>query len=363
VASSEAIAITGYGMRTAVGNDAVQTASAVRAGISRFASWEPIGVAFEEAAGVNASALPEGSADEPWVAKASELVSLPLHEALWSAGVYDFALLRAAFPRARVGAYVATPYPDRTGVSPEAFRLFGLEAREHCISPARADHVTIVPTEHTAGITALDRAAADLRAGKVDYAVVGALDSLLHADYLKKLWADGRLKLPGQSDGLVPGEAGAVAILERESDARLRRAPIFGWIGAAAVDREAIPLGPDHPIRAEAASRVVRAALEANAAGRAPQRAIVDLSGERWRSIEWALVETRCMGGLSMAGWRLWHPADCLGDVGAATGLVHLVLALRAFARGYGGDGAILLVSASERGERSAMCVFPPAEG
>jgi 3-oxoacyl-[acyl-carrier-protein] synthase-1 len=355
-----AIAITGYGMRTAVGNDAVQTAAAVRAGINRFGTWTALGVTFDDETGVNAAALPEGSPDEPWVGKASDLVALPLREALWGAGVYDFLAIRGASAGARVGAYVATPYSDRAGVSPQAFRLFSIEAQEHCISPAHADHVTLVSLDHVAGAAALERAAADLRAGKTDYAVVGALDSLLHGDYLKALWASGRLKVPGQTDGLLPGEAAAVVVMERESDARRRRARIFGWLGAGVIEHEALPIGPEHPIRADAASRAVRAALERNE--RKPERAIVDLTGERWRSLEWALVETRCLGELATARFRLWHPADCLGDVGAATGLVQLALALRGFARGYCGDGPVLLVSASDRGERSAMMVLPPGE-
>jgi 3-oxoacyl-[acyl-carrier-protein] synthase I len=362
VPDSEPIAITGFGMRTAVGNDAVQTAAAVRAGISRFRSWESLGATFDEAAGVTASILPEGSADEPWVAKASDLVTLPLHEALWSAGVYDFAEIRRALPQSRVGAYVATPYPDRAGVSRDAFRLFAIEAREHCIAPAPADSVVLSSCDHAAGATALARAVDDLRAGTIDYAVVGALDSMLHGDYLKSLWANGRLKLPGQPDGLVPGEAAAIVVLERESGAKLRHARVFGRLGEAAFEHETVPIGPDYPIRAEAAGRAVRTALERNAHAGRPERAIVDLSGERWRSLEWALVETRCLGEFASASWRLWHPADCLGDMGAASGIVHLGLALRSFARGYGGRGPILLVSASERGERAAVCVFPPTE-
>jgi 3-oxoacyl-[acyl-carrier-protein] synthase-1 len=297
------------------------------------------------------------------VAKASELVTLPLHEALWGARVYDFTETRRASPGVRVGAYLATPYADRAGVSRDASRLFAVEAHEHCISPARADDVVIVPCDHAAGAVALDRASSDLRAGKVDYAVVGAFDSLLHGEFLRSLWAEGRLKIPEQAEGLVPGEAGAVVVLQRGADAMRAHARIRGWLGATVVEHEAVAIGPEHPIRAEAASRAVRAALERNAGGGRPERAIVDLSGERWRSLEWALVETRCLSELATASWRLWHPADCLGDVGAATGIVHLVLALRAFARGYGGNGAILLASASERGERSATCVFPPGEG
>jgi len=358
----ESVVVTGIGMRTPIGNDAVQTASAVRAGINRFALWEALGTAFEDDAGVVASFLPDELGDEPWVGKAIDLVPEPLHEALWSSGLFDFGEVRAWNQRVQVGAYIATPYEDRAGVSKEAFRLFAIEARQHCIAPAHADFVQVVSCDHAAGIMAVDRAAQDLQTHKIDFAVVGGLDSLLHADYLKALWAEGRLKLPTHADGLLPGEAAAVVVLERARDAEARGAPILARLGEAAIDHEALPLGPEYPIRAEGSSRAISAALARMGGPGRVERIIVDLSGERWRSLEWALVETRCLGGLPQE-WQLWHPADCLGDIGAATSIVHLCLALRAFARGYGGGGAILLAAASPRGERAALAVFPAQEG
>jgi 3-oxoacyl-[acyl-carrier-protein] synthase-1 len=355
------IAVTGIGLRSPVGNDAVQTAAAVRAGINRFAPWQAQGVEFDDEAGVVASALPDDLGDAPWVEKAIDLVPEPIHEALWGSRLFDFAEARRRKPRVQIGAYIATPYSDRAGVDKDAFRLFAIEAREHCIAPARADAVQIFSCDQAAGILALERAVADLRGGKVDFAVVGAFDSLLHAAHLQALWGQGRLKLPLRADGLVPGEAAAVAVLERLTDARSRGAPLLARLGEAAIDREATPLGPEHPIRGEGLGRAVTAALERAGAPERIERVISDLTGERWRSLEWAIVETRCLGGLRH-GWQLWHPADCLGDVGAATSIVHLVLAARAFARGYGGAGGILLAASSPRGERAAVTVFP-AEG
>ncbi len=359
--SDRSIVVTGIGMRTPAGNDAVQTASAVRAGVNRFSRWEAVGVTFDDEAGVIASFLPDDLGDLAWVEKAEELTPAPIHEALWQAKLYDLVEARLSQPRARVAAYVATPYPDRPGVSEEAYRLFALQAREHCIAPAKADEVHLVPGEHVAGLLALARAADDLRAGKVDFAVVGAADSLLHSELLSSLAAEGRLKTPLRPSGLIPGEAAVVLVLERARDAARRGAPALGRLGAVAVDREETPLGPDQPIRAEGASRAVMAALEQNGGPARLHRAIVDLTGERWRALEWALVETRCLGELP-AGWQLWHPADCLGDLGAAAGLANVALTLRAFARGYGGAGGVLVSAAAARGERAATCVFPAQE-
>ncbi len=253
---------------------------------------------------------------------------------------------------------MATPDPGRPGVSDSAQRLFAIEAREHCIAPARADEVHLIPGEHAAGLAALARAAADLRAGAADFAVVGAVDSLLHTPLLASLLAEGRLKSPARPAGLIPGEGAVVLLLERAADAARRGARPLARLGAIALETEAEPIGPGRPIRAEAAGRSVRAALADSGGPGRIHRAICDLTGERWRSIEWALLETRCLGELA-AGWRLWHPADCLGDLGAASGLAGVVLAVRAFARGYGGPDGVLISSASAAGQRAAACVFP----
>jgi 3-oxoacyl-[acyl-carrier-protein] synthase-1 len=348
-------------MRTPVGNDAVQTASAVRAGVNRFGRWEAMDLEFDGEAGVIASVLPDDLGDAAWVEKAEEMAPGPIYEALWQAKLYDLVEVRQARGRAHVTAYVATPYPDRPGVTQEAYRLFSLQAREHCIAPARADEVHLIPGDHVAGLAALARAVDDLRAGKTDVAVIGAVDSLLHGQLLTSLAAEGRLKTPLRPSGLIPGEAAVVLILERARDAAKRGAPVLGRVGAVAIDREETPLGPNQPIRAEGASRAVLAALERNGGPARVHRAIVDLTGERWRSLEWALVETRCLGELPY-GWQLWHPADCVGDLGAATGLANVALALRAFARGYGGPDGVLISAAAARGERAATCVFPAQE-
>jgi 3-oxoacyl-[acyl-carrier-protein] synthase I len=353
----ETVVITGIGMRTAVGNDAVQTAAAVRASITRFARWEAIGTAFEEEAGVVAASVPERLGDLPWTEKAGDLVAQPLHEALWDAELYDLVAVRG---RARVGAYIATPYADRAGVSEDAFRLFAIEAREHCVAPAKVDRVMLFSADHAAGLTALERAVTDLRNGQLDVAIVGGVDSHLHGEHLRALSGEERLKTADRPDGLVPGEGAAIVVLERARDANARGVKPLARVAAVALDREAIPLGREHPIRAEGLSRAVAKALEDGAAAEI-HRVIADLSGERWRSLEWALMETRVLGELPH-GWQLWHPADCFGDMGAASSVAHLCLAVRAFARGYGGAGSIMIVAASARGERGAACVLP-AEG
>lgn len=354
----DAIVITGMGALTSVGNDAVQSASAVRASVVRFANWEPGGGADEGDAGLVAAALPGDLGDAPWVEKAAELAQHPVHEALWQAELFDFAEIRRTRPRTRLGAYVAAPNVDRPGVDKDAYRLFAVEAQRHCIAPAQADEVKIITADHAAGGLAIAQAMADLRAGQVDFAVVGGLDSLLHSVYLRVLLEEGRLKSPETPAGLIPGEAAAVVVLERAAEAAQRGAKVLGLLGNVATEREPEPHRPAAAIEGKALSRAVARAIEQGGGAARFGGIVTDLNGERWRSLEWALVETRTLGGLA-PGWEMWHPADCVGDIGAATGVFHLVLALRAFARGYGGTAGTLMTAASVGGERVVVSVFP----
>jgi 3-oxoacyl-[acyl-carrier-protein] synthase I len=354
--TAESMVVTGIGMRTPVGNDAVQTAAAVRAGIARFAAWEP-GAVLDGAPACLTAGLPENYGDIPWVEKVDDLVSQPLHEALWDAGLYDFTELRGR-TRGLVGAYLATPYPDRAGVPEDAYASFVAEAAQRLEGPGHIDQVALVAYDHASGLAALNQAIAELAAQKVDVALVIGIDSLLHSPFVNELDEDGFLKLSDRPHGLLPGEAAAVLVVERARDAKARKADARLRIGAIALDMEKTPLGESHPIRGEGASRAVNAALAADRRGKQIHRVITDMSGERWRALEWALVETRCLHALA-EGWQHWHPADCTGDVGAASGVVHAALAARAFARGYAGAGGMLLFAASRRGERAAATLWP----
>jgi 3-oxoacyl-[acyl-carrier-protein] synthase-1 len=356
---SAEIVVTGIGLLTAVGNDAVQSAAAVRAGISRLEGWEAGGTSHGEPA-IVAARLPVNYGNIPWLEKFEDLLLQPMHEALWDAGLYEFAELRAR-SRGLLGLYLATPYADRAGVTAGAYREFMAQAKDISNVNARVDHVEVVAHDHAAGIRALQLAVQQLSAETVDVAIVAGVDSLLHVPHLRELAAGGFLKLPGVPHGLMPGEAAAVLVLERRRDARARKAVALAHIGALALQQEAVPLGEDHPIRGEGASQAVASALAAD--GRAAQirRVITDMSGERWRAIEWAIVETRCLGALS-PGWQHWHPADCFGDVAAASGIAHAVLTVRAFARRYAGGGGVLLFAASHRGQRAAATLWPAGE-
>jgi 3-oxoacyl-[acyl-carrier-protein] synthase-1 len=395
------VVITGMGMRTAVGNTAVQSCASVRAGISRFAEWPYFSAAAgdaesedEEPSGVVVSAMSDDFGDEPWTEKVFDALIEPLHEALWAAKRYDLLTSRN---QSRIGVYLATPCADRLPSardeaaelgadeeedelddildesdleagkvdqdedaafdgedSYEAFRVDVVDFFEDLLGKTA---IKLFPLDHASGLIAIAHAINDLERDEVDLCLVAGMDSLLDSQYLAELFERGVLKTEDTSSGLIPGEAAAVLVLEREENAAARGVAPIAKVASVAVGKEIDSLDEQAPPTGRALTQVLRAAVK-QAGGPDQFGAVyVDLTGERSRFLEWALVETRCMH-VFPRGWRIYHPADCLGDVGAAFGIVATVLAARALQRGYAPSNGVLVCSSSQRGERSAACLF-----
>lgn len=81
-----------------------------------------------------------------------------------------------------------------------------------------------------------------------------------------------------------------------------------------------------------------------------------DLNGERYRSDEWGFVALRCHDVL-LDATAYTSGVGSWGDVGAATGVLNIVLATQAWARGYAPHPSALVFGGSEAGQRCAVVV------
>ena len=69
--------------------------------------------------------------------------------------------------------------------------------------------------------------------------------------------------------------------------------------------------------------------------------------------MEWGLAKTRVLAGLPdrpdiPGSGEFWHPADCTGDTGAASGILDCIWGMDAIQKGYGGGHQVLVWGASE---------------
>jgi 3-oxoacyl-[acyl-carrier-protein] synthase-1 len=79
-----------------------------------------------------------------------------------------------------------------------------------------------------------------------------------------------------------------------------------------------------------------------------------DLNGERFRNEEFAFAQLRTQEAFVDANNYL-SPADCWGDVGAASGPLYVALAAASKQRGYAKGAFPLLWAGSDGGYRSAL--------
>ena len=103
----------------------------------------------------------------------------------------------------------------------------------------------------------------------------------------------------------------------------------------------------------EGLSQAISRAL-ASASPRLVDDVYCDLNGERYRSEEWGFCVLRVQEHLRFGGEWL-AATDCWGDMGAASGVLSCVLAVRAWARGYARGPRALLWGSSDHGLRAAL--------
>ena len=340
--------VTGAGMHTPVGTSAVQTSASLRAGISRLAAWPHHGHAGEPL--VVGSVAADGK-DAAWVEKAVPILTPALYKALWQAGLYEHT-----YHRRRVGLFIATPSPTRTGVHPDLLADYGEYLGDVWTELAGNAAVHPVARAQVGGAVALAQACEALARGELDAAVVAGYESQLDGPYLDELIADGRLRTGDRPGGIIPGEGAAAFVLETGEAARARRAPVLARLVAVALESEPEGWSPRRPSQAAALGRALQTVLAADPG--AYHRLIADHTGERWRFREWALAEPRALGSLPPR-WALWHPADSLGDIGAAFVPLAVGWATQAFARKYAGPGGIVIAAMNDTGERAALTLMP----
>jgi 3-oxoacyl-[acyl-carrier-protein] synthase-1 len=361
------LVISGAGAVTPVGLSAGATCAALRAGIARLVGFEDYEVPGGDVPSLPVAAgrvplewFTGGPVEESWPGheRFAAPIPIPVHVHV-PPGLERLTALaghaaREACASAKLGAgsagfglYLATDERD----SAEA-----LAATLRDSLPAKPELVRTFPLGRAAGLLALAHAARHVSEGRVTTALVGGVDSLLRNDVLVRLDEAGRLKSATAADGFLPGEAAAFVVIERLASARARGARALARLLAAAAADEPTA-GTNDPCQGEGLTAAIRTVTE-EAGGRDGCTVVCDLNGERLRALEWALVNARLSH--TVRGFvDLWHPADCVGDTGAAGGVLSTLWAAKALEQGYAAPAHILLWGASDGPTRAAAWLEP----
>jgi len=187
--------------------------------------------------------------------------------------------------------------------------------------------------------------------------IVAGVDSLLAAPTIQA-YEERDLVLTSQnSDGFIPGEAASAVLVQ----APRRGAPprlICRGLGFGA---EQATEDSEQPLRADGLTKAIRDALaDAGCTLGDLDFRITDIAGSQYRFKEATLALSRILR-TRKEEFDLWHPADCVGEVGATIGGVMIAVADAACREEYSKGNHILFHLGNDDDKRAAM-VFSFAE-
>jgi 3-oxoacyl-[acyl-carrier-protein] synthase-1 len=329
------LAVLAAGMASAVGLDAPACCAAIRARLDGFAETR-----FGLPGGGRLVGAPV-PLPEPWrgVPRLARLVLGPIRECL-GAG----RLEAAAVP-----LLLGLAEPLRPG------RPEGLEAElraelELALGGPLHPSSRLLAQGRVAAANAVRHASELLAAGRAERVLVAGVDSYLLGPTVVALGGRRRLLTPANSDGFVPGEAAAALLLGPPGPAPL-------GVVAAGFGVEPAPIESGEPLRADGLTAAFRQALAA--AGIPMARVgwrIGTMSGEQYWFKEHDLAVARLLRGRHEAV-ELWHPADGIGETGAASLACCLVLAFEAARKGWAPGDPVLVAASDDDGRCAALLV------
>ena len=335
--SAAPVSILGCGMMTGVGLTAEASCAAIRCAIDNFQETRFIARGGEWIMG---SEVP---LDEPWrgIPKLARLLAGPLKECLDlipDTAPETIPVLLAVAEEERPGRLdgLGTPLFYQTS------ELLGVRFHERS---------EVIPQGRVGGAVALYRASRMINEEGFPYVIVAGVDSYLVAGTLNAYDERERLLTPNNSDGFIPGEAGGALLVGPVSNGGLVCQGMGFAVEKAMIDSE-------EPLRADGLTQAIRRAFNATGLtmGDLDYR-ITDISGEQYYFKEAALALSRLLQERKEE-FDIWHPADCIGEVGAAALPSMLSMMQVAGRKNYAPGSRPLAHLGSDDGKRAAIVLL-----
>ncbi len=336
--------VVAVGARTALGLRAESSAAAVRAAISRIgdhpmlldAVGEPVRCALDRQ-------LPFTVLGRP---RMLALATSALREVLGK-------VLPANEPPAVVHLLLALP-DFRPGFDKREGEDLLRELQSTSIPGVARLQIEPVAGGHGAFFVALDAATRRIAERRIEWCVVGGVDSHFESRTLAWMEAEGLLAREGVRNGFIPGEAAGMLALSSRGERVRRGLPALARVRAVACGREPRSIDSDAGLLGEGLSDVVRRVTDGlHAAADRVHDIYCDINGERHRSDEWGFTALRLPTAFrDPTDYRT--PVSCWGDVGAASGALGCMLATQAWSRRYARGPRALVWGSSPSGLRGA---------
>lgn len=338
------LAITGVNVITAIGQDAAMTAAAVRAGISRFSEFED----YLDGNGnpITVARIRGIEDDRDSVARMNATAARSL-ENLFN----EYFLVGVRRP-SRIHLFLGASSEERPGPRYDERCRYPLQriVEEWAVNA----ELHAVPQGNASLHCAMIQVGQLLENDPAALCIIGGIDSLLGDSVLSWFEQDSRLKSIsyGCHQGLIAGEAVGFLVIEDPARARQANRPILACVTGLGQAEEPLPRDSKAMSRGTGLTDACRKALTG---GKEKEIRYIfgDLNGENFRALEWCMAESRSFKSRDQLS-PLWTPANCYGDIGAASGVVLTAVAVQGFVRGWL-KGPALIFCSDDHGSRGAL--------
>ena len=342
----DSVCIVGTGALTSVGLTAPATAAAVRAGIANF-NEHPYMI-DQEADPYVLAMVPTLDADLIGVERYLQLAGPAIEEALGPLAAIGKSLgeiyVLIGIPEERPGLPHDLAVSITRRVNEIKFENFGV-----------ADSV-VLPKGHSSGLMALGAAAREISRHTCEFCLIGGVDSYIDPDTLDWLEDNDQIHKPLNAWGFIPGEAASFCLVCSQETAQRYDMPVLARLSAISVEIEANRIKTETVCVGKGLTKAVRNCLEQQPSGCRIDYTICDQNGEAYRADEFGFMIARLSKHFVDASDYM-TPADCWGDVGAASGPLFINLVAYAAEKGYAKGLNTLLWTSSEGGERAAAII------
>jgi 3-oxoacyl-[acyl-carrier-protein] synthase-1 len=207
------------------------------------------------------------------------------------------------------------------------------------------------PIGRAGALVALRDAVNDIEEDATRSIIVGGVDTFLDLRLLGALGAEHRILGRHVMDGFIPGEGAAFLVLAAAADERSSTTATITVLGAASSDDPGHRYGND-PARGEGlADAIETLRIKLGDETDSVTATFAGFNGESFDAKQWGIALLRHKDFFDPA-MRVYHPADCFGDTGAATGALLAALAARALSTKQTA-GPALVWAASDREPRA----------
>jgi 3-oxoacyl-[acyl-carrier-protein] synthase I len=349
--SNKPISFIGTGAITSVGMSAVTTAAAVRAGISGF--QEHSYMVNKEGDPYILGMVPSINPDIIGVKRYIELVTPSILEAL-------VPLQQLAQEQRKINVLLGLP-EKRPGLPIDLAERLSYSIRSIDTERYQIKEVSTTYKGHTSGLMALAAAENFLSEEQCEFCLVGGVDSYFDPVTLDWIENNEQLHTPLNAWGFIPGEAAAFCLLCSTETANQYQFPIKAQLLAAATVQEKNCIKTETVCIGEGLTAAVRETMQALPEGMKIDQTYCDQNGEAYRADEFGFMLARLAENFVDPSEYI-APADCWGDVGAASGPLFINLHCAASEKAYNKGSISLLWASSEAGDRSAVILTSIAE-